>query len=139
MALAASPLVGPARASRRCGRRPVVAGHVTPAAPSVTWVAMSSSSDRRATSRRPRRLSPSRRVRREEVEAGLGGGACQVEAKIGVGQGDGEAGEEALVDLGLAGADEATQLLGAVARLLARAPLTNGHERGEIVAGDEAG
>ena len=83
--------------------------------------------------------SSSRRVRREEVEAGLGGGARQGEAKIGVGQGDGEAGEEALVDLGLAGADEAAQLLGAVARLLARAPLADGHERGEVVAGDETG
>ncbi len=27
----------------------------------------------------------------------------------------------------------------AVARLLARAPLADGHERGEVVAGDEAG
>ncbi len=59
--------------------------------------------------------------------------------KIGVGEGDGEAGEDALVDAGLASADEAAELLGAVARLIARAPLTNGHERGEVVAGDKAG
>jgi len=83
--------------------------------------------------------SPARSGWREEVETGAGGGARQIEAKIGVGQGDGEAGEDALVDLGLAGADKAAQLLGAVARLLARAPLANGHERGEIVGGDEAG
>ncbi len=79
------------------------------------------------------------RGRREEIEAGLGGGAGEGEAKIGVGEGDGEAGEDALVDLGLAGPDEAAELLGTVARLIARAVLVDGHERGEVVAGDEAG
>ncbi len=88
---------------------------------------------------RGRRRSGPWRCRREEVEAGAGGGTSQVEAEIGVGEGDGEAGEDALVDLGLAGADEAAQLVGALARLLARAPLADGHERGEVVAGDDAG
>ncbi len=84
--------------------------------------------------------SSSRRVRREEVEAGLGGGAGQGEAKIGVGEGDGEAGEDALVDLGLAGAEEAAQLLGAVAHLIARVALQRGDERGEVVVrADDAG
>ncbi len=83
--------------------------------------------------------SRARSGRREEVEAGLTGGAREIKAKIGVGQGDGEAGEDALVDLGLAGAEEAAQLLGAMARLIARAPLAGGHERGEVVGGDEVG
>ena len=88
---------------------------------------------------RGRRRSGPWRCRREEVEAGAGGGTSQVEAKKGVGQGDGEAGENALVDLGLAGPDEAAELLGAVAHLIARAPLTGGDERGEVVTGDKAG
>jgi len=87
--------------------------------------------------RGPARL-PARSRRREEVETGLTGGAREVEAEEGVGQGDGDTRQDALVDLGLAGADEAAQLVGAVAHLIARAPLANGHERGKIVGGDEA-
>jgi len=87
-----------------------------------------------------RRLSPSRRVRREEVEAGAGGGARQREAEEGVDEGDGEAGEDALVDLGLAGAEAAVELLGAVAHRGAGAVPTGGDERGEVVVrGDDAG
>jgi len=63
----------------------------------------------------------------------VSGGTSEGEVEEGVGEGDGETRQDALVDAGLAGADEAAQLLGAVARLLARAPLTNGHERGEVV------
>jgi len=74
---------------------------------------------------------PSRR--REEAEAGAGGGAGQGEAKIGVDEGDGEAGEDALVDLGLAGAEEAAELLGAVAHRGAGAVRQGGDERGEVV------
>jgi len=59
--------------------------------------------------------------RREEIEAGARGSRGQVEAKIGVAESDGDAGEDALVDLGLAGADQAAQLVGAVA--YQRAPL----------------
>jgi len=54
--------------------------------------------------------SPARSRRREEVEAGAGGGAREVEAEEGVSEGDGEAREEALVDLGLAGAEEAGEV-----------------------------
>ena len=74
-----------------------------------------------------------------EGEAGLGGGAGEGEAKEGVSEGDGETRHDALVDAGLAGADEATQLLGAVAHRGAGAALANGHKRGEIVGGDEVG
>ncbi len=70
--------------------------------------------------------SLARSGQREEIEAGAGRGAGQIEAEEGIGQGDGEAGEDALVDLGLAGAEEAAELLGAMAHLLARAPLTGG-------------
>jgi len=56
-----------------------------------------------------------------------------------VGEGDGDAGEDALVDLGLASAEEEAELLGAVARLLTRASLADGHECGEVVTGDKAG
>jgi len=59
--------------------------------------------------------SPSRSGRREEIEAGRGGGAGEGEAEEGVAQGDGEAGEDAHVDLGLAGAEEAAELAGTVA------------------------
>ncbi len=71
--------------------------------------------------------SPARSGRREEVEAGEGGGARQGKAKIGVGESDGEAGEDALVDLGLAGAEEAAELLGAVAHQGAEAVRQGGH------------
>ena len=86
----------------------------------------------RGGARSPAHLSAWSR-RREEVEAGLTRGAREVEAKIGVGEGDGEAGEDALVDLGLAGADEAAELLGAVAYQGVRAVLQRGYERGQIV------
>jgi len=71
----------------------------------------------------------------------VGGGFGQIEAEEGVGEGDGEAGEDAHVDLGLAGQEEAAQLLGALAHLSARAALQRGDERGQIilVRGDEAG
>ncbi len=49
---------------------------------------------------------------REEVEASVSGDLGQVEAKERVGEGDGEAGEDTLVDLGLAGADEAAPSCG---------------------------
>ena len=39
----------------------------------------------------------------------------------------------------MASAEEAAQLVGAVAHLIARAVLAGGHERGKIVGGDEAG
>ena len=84
-------------------------------------------------------MSRFRRVQREEVEAGLTRGLGEGEAAEGVSQGDGEAGEDTLVDAGLAGAEEAAELLGAVARLLARAPLADGHERGKVVTSDKAG
>jgi len=74
---------------------------------------------------------------RGEVETGLTGGLGQGEAEEGGGEGD--AGEDTLVDLGLAGAEETAQLVGAVAHLIARAPLADGHERGEVVGGDDAG
>jgi len=77
--------------------------------------------------------------RREEVEASTGGGFGQVEAKIGVAEGDGEAGKDALVDAGLAGAEEAAQLVSAVAYRVARAIVQCGDERGKIVGGDKAG
>jgi len=76
---------------------------------------------------------------REEIEADAGGGCGEGEAKEGVSEGDGETRLDALVDAGLAGADEATQLLGAVAHRGAGAALANGHKRGEIVGGDEVG
>jgi hypothetical protein len=69
----------------------------------------------------------------------VGGGAGQGEAEEGIGEGDGDTRQDALVDAGLAGAEEAAQLLGTVAHLLARAPLADGHERGEVMAGDEVG
>jgi len=75
--------------------------------------------------------SPVRSGRREEIEAGAGGGARQVEAKIGVGEG--EAGEDALVDLSLAGAEEAAQMLGVVAHRDAGAALQRGDEAREGV------
>ncbi len=65
--------------------------------------------------------SPTRSRPREEIEAGAGGGAGQGEAKIGVDEGDGEAGEDALVDAGLAGAEQAAQLMGAVTHHVAGA------------------
>jgi len=52
---------------------------------------------------------------------------CQVEAKERVDEGDGEAGEDTLVDLGLAGAEEAAGLLGAVAHRVAGAVRQGGH------------
>ena len=42
----------------------------------------------------------------------MSGDLGQVEAKERVGEGDGEAGEDTLVDLGLAGADEAAPSCG---------------------------
>ena len=81
----------------------------------------------------------SRRVRWEEVEAGAGGGFGEVKADEGVGKSDGETRHDAHVDLGLAGADQAAQLVGAVAHRGAGAVLTGGHECGEVVGGDEAG
>jgi len=75
----------------------------------------------------------------EQVEAGTGCGAREGEAEEGVSEGGGDTRHDALVDLGVARAEEAAQLVGAVARLLARAPLADGHERGEVVAGDETG
>ncbi len=85
--------------------------------------------------------SPARSGQREEVEAGAGGGARQREAKEGVDEGDGEAGEDALVDLGLAGAEAAAELLGTVAHRAAGAVRQGGDERGQIVLvrGDDAG
>ena len=75
--------------------------------------------------------SLARSGQREEIEAGAGRSAGQVEAEEGVGEGDGDTRHDALVDLGLASADEAAQLLGAVARLIARAPRADGHARGQ--------
>ncbi len=69
---------------------------------------------RRGGARGPARSSASSH-RREEVEPGLTGGAREVKAEEGVGEGDGETRQDALVDLGLAGAEEAAQLLGALA------------------------
>jgi len=68
--------------------------------------------------------------RRAEIEVGAAGGA-----------GDGEARQDALVDLSLAGVEAAEDLLGAVAHLLAWASLQRDDERGEIVlvGADEVG
>ncbi len=81
----------------------------------------------------------SRRVRWEEVKAGFSGGLCEVKAEEGVGEGDGETRHDAHVDLGLAGADQAAQLVGAVAHWGAGAVLTGGDARGEGGGGDDAG
>jgi len=76
---------------------------------------------------------------REEIEADAGGGCGEGEAEEGIGEGDGETLHDAHIDTGLAGADEAAHLLGAVACLIAGTPLAGGHERGEVVGGDDAG
>jgi len=75
--------------------------------------------------------------RREEVETGAGGGAGEVEAKEGITEGDADAGEDALVDLGLARAEQAAQLVGTVAHRGAGAIVQQGDEGGEVPAGDE--
>jgi len=89
---------------------------------------------------RGRRRSGPWRRRREKVEASAGGGLGEGAAKIGVDEGDGEAGEEALVDLGVSGAEEAAELLGALAHQGAGAVRQGGDERGEVVVrADDAG
>ena len=83
--------------------------------------------------------SPARSRRREEVEAGAGGGAGQGEAEEGVGEGDGDTRHDADLDAGLAGPDEAAELLGTLPHRGAGALPTGGDERGEVVGGDDAG
>jgi len=81
----------------------------------------------------------SRRVRRKEIKAGFSGGLGEGEAEERVGEGDGEAGEDAHIDARLAGAEGTVELLGGVAGLRVGTLAEESDERREVVRGDDVG